>query len=218
MKSSFIALFFAFVALVTAQSSDSPFYITYPLSGASLKAGESIDLTWINGLDQKVKVTVIQGADSKTMSPTGISFNVNGDDESYTWTVPKSLAAAGTYAFQFEFKNNGATQYSYSGPVSVTGGTGTVSSSTATATGVSSSAAASSASAKSSSAVASSSSSSVVASSSSSSVAASSSVASNNSTISASSTPSPTNNSAAGIKITSIVLAVPALVLAALYA
>ncbi|ORZ18735.1 hypothetical protein BCR42DRAFT_411486 [Absidia repens] len=217
MKSSFIALFFAFVALVAAQSTDSPFYITYPLSGASLKAGESIDLTWINGLDQKVKVTVIQGADSKTMSPTGISFNVNGDDESYTWTVPKSLAAAGTYAFQFEFKNNGATQYSYSGPVSVTGGTGTISSQSATATASSSAPAKSSSSAvssaSSSAAVSSSSSSAAVSSSSS----AASSTASSN-TVSASSTPSPTNNSAAGIKITSIVLAVPALVLAALYA
>ncbi|SAM01768.1 hypothetical protein [Absidia glauca] len=239
MKSFCIALFLALVALVSAQSSnDSPFYITYPLSGTTLKAGESIDLAWNNGLDQTVKVVVIQGPNANTMSPTGITFNVQGDDGSYTWTVPKSLAPSGTYAFQFEYKgDNGATigltriethhllnfliesnsQYAYSGPVSVSGGTGTVGSVSATATSASASSAASSSAAPSSASSAAVSSSSAAVSSSSSSAASSSAASSSKTTASASATPSP-SNAASGLTITSLALAVPALMMVALTA
>ncbi|SAM06472.1 hypothetical protein [Absidia glauca] len=129
MKSYCLALFFGLLALVAAQSSTSPFYITSPLPGTVLKAGDSIDLEWKNGLDQTVKVLVIQGANSGTMSPTDISFDVEGEDGTHTFKVPRSLSPAGTYAFQFEYKDDSGSP----GPVTVTGGTGTVDSVSATA-------------------------------------------------------------------------------------
>ncbi|KAI8096449.1 uncharacterized protein BX664DRAFT_324029 [Halteromyces radiatus] len=218
MKAYCIALLFALVAIVTAQSNSSPFYITNPLPGTSLKAGDSVDITWNNGLDQSVKVIVIQGANANTMSPTGISFNVQGGDEHYQWTVPKSLAPTGTFAFQFQYTDdNGATQYSYSGPITVTGGTGTIGSATASAS--SSSSAVSSVSASTSAVTSSSSAtSSAVSSASSSSVAPTSSSTSGSIKTSASATSTPTPNSATGLQITSFVLAIPALMMLALNA
>jgi hypothetical protein len=44
-------------------------------------------IEWKNGLDQTVKVLVIQGANSGTMSSTDISFDVEGEDGTHTFKV-----------------------------------------------------------------------------------------------------------------------------------
>ncbi|ORZ18493.1 hypothetical protein BCR42DRAFT_435829 [Absidia repens] len=213
MKFYCIAFVLATITLVTAQSTSSPFYITNPLPGTVLKAGDSFDLEWNNGLDQTVNVILIQGNDAGTMKPTDISFDVDGDDGSYTFHVPKSLADAKNYAFQFEYKDDkGLTQYAYSGPVSVSGGSGTIEPAAATTPAA---APASSAAVHAISSPPSSSSATIVSASSPSASASSGSVLSKN-TSPASSTPSP--NSASGIKMTGFILTIPALMMVALSA
>ncbi|CAO3631868.1 unnamed protein product [Cunninghamella echinulata] len=129
MKSIIVALFAA-VAIVAAQT--NPFYVTNPLRGATLKAA------WLNGVDQKVQVNIIQGANPNAMSPTGVSFEVEGESGSHKYTLPTSLAPTGVYAFQFQYQDeSGSNVFAYSDPISITGGTGSASpSGTAPATTV----------------------------------------------------------------------------------
>ncbi|KAI8335161.1 hypothetical protein BC941DRAFT_503890 [Chlamydoabsidia padenii] len=201
---SYCVVLFTLIALATAQSSTSPFYITNPLPGTVLKAGDTIDIEWNNGIDEIAQVTIIQGANSGTMSPTDISFEVEGDEGSHTFKVPKTLSPAGTYAFQFEYTDsNGSTQYAYSGPFSVTGGAGTITSSTAPGTATL--------------AHATSSSSSIVSSPSplsNISPSASSPSVSGKPSVSASTTPTP--NSGSSLSMVTLVLAVPVLLTMAL--
>ncbi|KAI9304483.1 hypothetical protein BJ944DRAFT_240515 [Cunninghamella echinulata] len=132
MKSIIVALFAA-IAIVAAQT--NPFYVTNPLRGATLKAGQEVTLTWLNGVDQKVQVNIIQGANPNTMSPTGVSFEVDGESGSYKYTLPTTLAPTGVYAFQFQYQDeSGSSVFAYSDPISITGGTGSASPS-GTATG-----------------------------------------------------------------------------------
>ncbi|CAO3639280.1 unnamed protein product [Cunninghamella blakesleeana] len=209
MMKSYIVALLALVAFVAAQS--NPFYVTNPLKGATLKAGQSINLSWLNGVDQKVQVNIIQGANPSTMTPTGVSFEVEGESGSYKYTVPSTLPATGVYAFQFQYKDeSGSTVYAYSDPVSITGG------SESSASGSSSASASASATASSTSAAATTTTAAATTTTvaSSTSLVPSSSSNKPSSSQSASTTPTPSNNSGNSIKLTALALVAPAVVMA----
>ncbi|CAO3676215.1 unnamed protein product [Umbelopsis vinacea] len=122
MRTAFALVAFV-VATVTAQS--TPYYITAPIQGTSFKVGDSAEIDWINGDSSKVTLSLLNGPTPQTESVISvIASNVNGDDGSYTWTIPASVAVSSTYAIQIQY---GTGNYSYSAPFSVTGGTKTLS-------------------------------------------------------------------------------------------
>ncbi|KAF7721206.1 hypothetical protein EC973_005106 [Apophysomyces ossiformis] len=87
-------------------------------------------LDWINGVDQKVTVRLIQGSNSNTMQPTEYSFKVDGDDGYYQWKIPSDLPSDVLYSFQFQYEDdNGKSAYAYSDPFTILNGKATGSSS-----------------------------------------------------------------------------------------
>ncbi|KAI8877943.1 hypothetical protein K501DRAFT_337089 [Backusella circina FSU 941] len=119
----FISLCLAFVA---AQGS-TPFYITSPISGTTYKAGSTITLKWINGINETATVELITGTTSSAMKSTSSSFSINGADGEQTWKVPSDLPQNATFAFMIHYTDaNKALQTSFSSPFAITGTNGTV--------------------------------------------------------------------------------------------
>lgn len=122
---TFLALLITYVAAQASQT-NTPFYITSPLQGDSFKAGSSISVKWINGVDGSAKVVLLTGTNAATMKPTGYSFTINGADGEYDWKVPTNLPQDATFSLQISYTDpktkNTAT--SYSAPFTLTGTNG----------------------------------------------------------------------------------------------
>ncbi|KAI8583373.1 hypothetical protein K450DRAFT_223320 [Umbelopsis ramanniana AG] len=118
---------FALVAFVVAAASaqTTSYYITAPIQGTAFKAGSSAEIDWINGSSENVTLSLLNGPTAQTQSVLlVIAKDVNGDDGSYTWTIPTTVGVSSTYTVQIQY---GTGNYSYSAPFSVTGGTTTLS-------------------------------------------------------------------------------------------
>ncbi|KAI9287762.1 Ser-Thr-rich glycosyl-phosphatidyl-inositol-anchored membrane family-domain-containing protein [Umbelopsis sp. AD052] len=118
---------FALVAFVVAAATaqTTPYYITAPIQGTSFKAGSSAEIDWINGNSENVTLSLLNGPTAQTQSIIMvIAKNVNGDDGSYTWTIPTSVGVSNTYAIQIQY---GSGNFSYSAPFGVSGGNTTLS-------------------------------------------------------------------------------------------
>ncbi|CAO3683306.1 unnamed protein product [Umbelopsis ramanniana] len=115
----------AFIAAAVTAQSTTPYYITAPIQGTAFKAGSSAEIDWINGDSGNVTLSLLNGPTAQTQSILlVIAKNVNGDDGSYTWTIPTSVGVSSTYTIQIQY---GTGNYSYSAPFSVSGGTTTLS-------------------------------------------------------------------------------------------
>ncbi|KAI9487893.1 MAG: hypothetical protein EXX96DRAFT_615641 [Benjaminiella poitrasii] len=128
MKATFLTILLTIcVAFVFAQTGSTPFYLTNPIIGSSFEAGNTVTLTWINGIDEEATVSLLTGTSSATMNPTGVTFTIQGTDEEYDWTVPDDLPQNATFAFKIDYKDsNGASASTYSSAFTITGTTGDV--------------------------------------------------------------------------------------------
>ncbi|CAM0137075.1 hypothetical protein VKS41_008235 [Umbelopsis sp. WA50703] len=115
----------AFVAAVVTAQSTAPYYITAPIQGTNFTAGDSAEIDWTNGSDQKITLSLLNGPSAQTESVLMvIASNVNGDDGSYTWNIPTSVAVSDTYSIRIEY---GTGNYSYSAAFAISGGSKTLS-------------------------------------------------------------------------------------------
>ncbi|KAJ2963860.1 hypothetical protein NQZ79_g1128 [Umbelopsis isabellina] len=126
----------AFIAAVVTAQSTAPYYITAPIQGTNFTAGDSAEIDWSNGSDQKITISLLNGPSAQTQSVLSvIASNVNGDDGSYTWNIPSSVGVSSTYSIRIEY---GSGNYSYSAAFSIDGGSKTLSYSALPSTAVSS--------------------------------------------------------------------------------
>ncbi|KAI8069833.1 uncharacterized protein B0P05DRAFT_639369 [Gilbertella persicaria] len=127
MRITLLTAFTAFLfSLAVAQSSSAPFYITNPIEGTVFKGGSSASIQWSNGLDQIAKVSLLTGTNAFTMQSTGITFNINGSLEEYTWKVPKDLPQGATFAIKIDYTKDGTVGSTYSSPFLITNTTGAI--------------------------------------------------------------------------------------------
>ncbi|KAI7874040.1 hypothetical protein K492DRAFT_174896, partial [Lichtheimia hyalospora FSU 10163] len=106
---------------------DTPFYITSPLQGTVYKAGETATIRWINGMDIKAKVRLLEETGTSPLQPSGYEFTVQGDSGHHDWQTPSDLEPDASYALQFIYQNSDDDEpaFSYSGRFSITGGNAT---------------------------------------------------------------------------------------------
>ncbi|KAK6336387.1 hypothetical protein TWF696_001947 [Orbilia brochopaga] len=97
----------ACAALVSAQAPTTPNAISNPISGDTITAGQSYDITWINPTPGTVTLTLMTGPANQLTPVTTIASNIPNDG-SYTWNVPSNIPANSGYSIRISYDNNPA--------------------------------------------------------------------------------------------------------------
>ncbi|CDH61079.1 predicted protein [Lichtheimia corymbifera JMRC:FSU:9682] len=86
-----------------------------------------LEKRWINGVDEKAKVRLLQETGTSPLQPSGYEFTVQGDSGHHDWQTPSDLEPDASYAFQFIYQGGDDDEpaFSYSGRFSITGGNAT---------------------------------------------------------------------------------------------